>query len=67
MRLTVSPTTNFTAIITRHGNFNYYLHKFKIKEDPGCSCNKGEQTVDHVIYNCSLHEHMNYIVQTNGQ
>jgi hypothetical protein len=57
MRLTVSPTPNFTAIITGHGNFNSYLHKFNIKEDPGCSCNKGDQTVDHVIYNCSLHEH----------
>ena len=25
-------------------------------ENPQCICNKGEQTVDHIIYSCDLHE-----------
>jgi hypothetical protein len=33
-----------------------YLHKYNIIENPKCSCNKGQQTVDHIIYNCSLQE-----------
>jgi hypothetical protein len=25
-------------------------------ENPKCSCNKGKQTVDHIIYSCNLQE-----------
>jgi hypothetical protein len=25
-------------------------------ENPGCPCNKGDQTVDHIIYSCGLHK-----------
>jgi hypothetical protein len=43
-------------MVTGHGNIKTYLHKYKIIENPKCSCNKGERTVDHVIYDCNLHE-----------
>jgi len=33
-----------------------YLHKCKIIENPKCSSNKGEQTVDHIIYGCNFQE-----------
>ena len=33
-----------------------YLHKFNIIENPKCSCDKEEQTVDRIIYNCNLQE-----------
>ena len=56
LTLRVSPTPNLTTILTGHGNINSYLHRFKITENPGCSCNKGDQTVDHIIYSCGLHE-----------
>jgi hypothetical protein len=57
MTLKVSRTPNFTTIVvTGHSNINSYLHKFKIIENPGCPCNKGDQTVDHIIYSCELHE-----------
>jgi hypothetical protein len=46
MALKVSPTPNFTTIVTGHGKINSYLHKFKIIENPVCPCNKGDQTVD---------------------
>jgi hypothetical protein len=56
MTLKVSPTPNFTTMVTGHGKINSCLHRFKIKEKPGCPCNKGDQTVDHIIYSCELQE-----------
>ena len=52
MALKISPTPNFTTITTGHGNINSYLHKFKTIGNPACLCNKGDQTADHIIYNC---------------
>ena len=56
LTLRVSLSPNFTTILTGHSNINSYLHKFKITQNPGCPCNKGDQTVDHIIYSCGLHE-----------
>jgi hypothetical protein len=57
MRLTINTTPNFTAIVTGHGNIKSYLHKFKIIQSPMCSCKQGEQSVEHILYDCRLHEH----------
>jgi hypothetical protein len=43
----------FTALVTAHGKTKAYLHCFKITESPECPCDDGNQTVDHLIYNCS--------------
>ena len=43
-------------VVTGHGNIKAYLHKYKIQESPICSYKRGEQTVDHVIYDCKLFE-----------
>jgi hypothetical protein len=43
-------------MVTGHGNIKTHLHKYKIIENPKCSCNKGERTVDHIIYDCNLQE-----------
>jgi hypothetical protein len=56
LKLRINPTSNITAIATGHGNIKTYLHKYKILENPKCSCNKGEQMVDHIIYSCNLQE-----------
>ena len=29
-----------------------YLHRFKIIEDPTCTCGKAVQTTDHLIFEC---------------
>jgi hypothetical protein len=42
--------------VTGHGKLKSYLHKFKIIQNPGCPCNKRDQTVNHIIYCCGLHE-----------
>ena len=52
----INVTPNFTIMITGHGNIKAYLHKYKIQESPICSCKRGEQRVDHLIYDCKLFE-----------
>lgn len=50
LRITMSP--QLTAIITGHGITRSYLHRFRITDDPTCSCQEDSQTVDHLIYTC---------------
>ena len=46
-------TPNFTAILTAHGKTKAYLHRFKIIESPECPCDGGNQTVNHLLYDCT--------------
>jgi hypothetical protein len=49
----INLTPNFTAIVIAHGKTRSYLHRFKIIESPECPCANGNQTVDHLLYDCS--------------
>jgi len=57
LKLRINATPNFTATVTGHGNIKTYLCKYKIIESPTCSCDEGEQSVDHILYECKLLEH----------
>jgi hypothetical protein len=54
LKINVSP--DFTTMVTGHGNIKSYLHKYKILDSPMCSCESGEQTADHILYDCKLLE-----------
>ena len=42
-----------TQVLSGHGNFNSYLHKFKRSESPICiECNNMEETSSHTIFSC---------------
>jgi hypothetical protein len=41
-------------MVTVHGNIKSYLYKYKILENPMCSSKSGEQTVDHILFDCKL-------------
>ena len=56
LKLKISATPNFTAIVTGHGNIRTYLYEYKIIDSPVCSCDEGEQSVDHIIYDSKLFE-----------
>ena len=43
-----------TTILTGHGNIKAYLYRFKIIDSPTCPCGKGDQHIDHLIYDCEL-------------
>ena len=57
LKLRINATPNFTTIVTGHGNIKTYLYKHKITESPMCSCDEGEQSVDHILYESKLLEH----------
>jgi hypothetical protein len=54
MKMPVTP--EFTALVTGHGKTKSYLHKFKLADDPTCPCNEGQQTSDHIIFECNIVE-----------
>jgi len=56
LKLRIKATPNFTAIVTGHGNIKSYLYKYKIIDNPMCPCKKGDQTVDHILFECTLLE-----------
>jgi hypothetical protein len=41
-----------TTILTGHGNIKAYLHRFHISDERKCPCGDGDQTIDHIIYDC---------------
>ena len=53
-KMKIPITQEFTAVVTGHGKTKSYLHRFKIINDPMCPCNSGEQTSEHLIYECRL-------------
>ena len=46
--------SNLTMMVTGHGNIKSYLYKYKIIDSPMCPCKIGEQTTDHILYECDL-------------
>jgi cation diffusion facilitator CzcD-associated flavoprotein CzcO len=48
----INLTPNLTAMLTAHGKTKAYLHRFKVIQSPECTCTKGDQTVDRLIYDC---------------
>jgi len=52
LKIKLQLTQNFTAVVSGHGKTRDYLHRFKIIEEPTCSCGEGVQTTDHIIYEC---------------
>ena len=53
LSIKIELTPNFTAIVTAHGKTKAYLRRFKIIQSPECPCDGGNQTVDHLLYNCT--------------
>ena len=56
LRLRIPITPKFTAIVNGHGKTRAYLNRFKLIDDPMCPCNGGEQSLEHLIYVCSILE-----------
>jgi len=45
---------NFTDMVTGHGRTRAYLHRIRLLDNETCPCDKEEQTVDHLINQCTL-------------
>jgi hypothetical protein len=61
---------NVAAMLTGHGRTRAYLYRFKISDNAHCVCQQGDQTVDHLLYDCNLLEAQRILrknVTKNGQ
>ena len=56
LKLRIPITPEFTAIISGNGKTKAYFNRFKLIDSPMCPCNEGEQSVEHLIYVCSILE-----------
>ena len=70
MKTRIPMSATFSPMVTGHGLTRSYLHRFKIIPNPTCPCRlKEEQTINHIILNCTQLENeirilRNTIVQT---
>jgi len=58
-------TQNVAAIPTGHGKTRAYLHRLKIRENAHSVCQQGDQTIDHLLYDCNLLEAQRGILRKN--
>jgi hypothetical protein len=65
LKIRIPITPEFSAIVSGHGKTKAYLNRFKLTDNPMCPCNEGEQTVEHVIYECSILEPHRSIMRKN--
>jgi len=54
MKIAVTP--KIAAMVTGHGKTKAYLHRFKLLDKTTCVCKHGDQTIDHLLYQCNLLE-----------
>jgi hypothetical protein len=59
----IDVTPNFSAIVSGHGKTRSYLHRFKLLESATCPCKKGDQTTNHLLYQCTLLQHQREILK----
>jgi hypothetical protein len=52
-------------MVTGHGKTRAYLHRFKITENATRPCNKGDQTIDHLLNQCPLLQQQRAILRHN--
>ena len=52
IRTKLNLTPKLTAVLSGHGKTNAYLHRFNLREDAKCICNRGDQTMDHILFQC---------------
>jgi len=46
-------TAKLTAVLTGHGKTKAYLHRFNLRDNTKCICNEGDQTMDHILFQCT--------------
>jgi hypothetical protein len=56
LKIKLPITPELLALVTGHGMTKAYLHRFKLADDPMCPCNEGQQTSDHIMFDCNILE-----------
>jgi hypothetical protein len=61
-----------SVVVTKAGCYcicstSSYLHRFKLMESAACPCKNGDQTTDHLLYQCTLLQQQREILKKNTQ
>jgi hypothetical protein len=67
LNMEISINTNFTAMVTGHVRTRAYRHRFRLIDNATCPCKKEDQTVDHLIYRCTLLHTSRELLRVNVQ
>jgi predicted transcriptional regulator len=71
LKMKIRITQNVAAMLIGHGKTRAYLHRVNIRDDVLRVCHQGDQTIDHLIYDCNMLEAQRSIlrkkVTENGQ
>ena len=54
INIRVTTKTNIAGMTKRHGKTRAYPHRFKLLDNATCVCKQGDQTVNHLLYQCKL-------------
>lgn len=46
---------NVVQFLSGQGNFRSKLYQFNLKDTPLCTCLQGNETPEHIIYECTIH------------
>jgi hypothetical protein len=65
LKTKISVTPNIAMMVTGHGKTRAYLHQFKLLDNATCICKQGDQTVDHLLYQCNILEKQRGILKRN--
>jgi hypothetical protein len=65
VKLNINVNSYFTAIVTGHGKTRAYLNRFKIIENATCPCNKGDQTIDPLLNQCTFLQTQRELLRKN--
>ncbi|KAJ4433020.1 hypothetical protein ANN_15277 [Periplaneta americana] len=52
LRVNIPLNGKVTTFLTGHGKTGAYLYRFKLRDNPSCTCGAEEQTVDHLLFEC---------------
>jgi hypothetical protein len=64
-KLKIDITLILTAMVAGHGKTRAYLHRLKILDNANCPCGNGDQSIDHLIYQCSILHTQREILKSN--
>ena len=54
LKMKINVILNFTTMVTGHGKTRAYFHRFKLMEQATCPYKNEDQTIDHLLYQCTL-------------
>jgi hypothetical protein len=57
LKINIPIAPEFIAIVTGHGKTKFYLHSFKLTDNPTCTCIEGAHSTDHIINKCKILKH----------